>query len=460
MNLSTISSVTRRSLLGAVLCVVMMFGTVAGSSISAYAQSNPSTISSKEKVSIIVDRELVAGQSFLLVKIVTPENAKVESFALSGPPRIVVDFVGLKLKKSEDLNAPKNGVIKQFRLGAHPDKLRVVIDLLTTDTPTYEWKAGARQAILRIAESGKAPPAAASAAAPTLPVVTKAPTISPTLPLLPTAQATPTRVPPSSTPTSLPTTKPTSVPTAPAPTEANKAITKPKLPEVEDEAGGTLLSDQADEKEIEAALEKEVAAASHAIASGTPLSDEELQEDDAAEDTEAEAPEEEEGIAAADETSPEPAQHGAPALGAVAAGAAAANIPSAAQSGGTKPSLTQALKPNVVPPTPITSFTVEKANFEYLEPGHHQAFKVLFNQPGAQAQVSKIDSTTYKIAVSSCGVSSLGLALPQYPPSDYAGLGMVGLKTDGDRLEITVSVQPGTRVITLMRDKEMWIKKQ
>ena len=174
MNLSTISSVTRCSLLGAVLCVVMMFGTVAGSSISAYAQSNPSTISSKEKVSIIVDRELVAGQSFLLVKIVTPENAKVESFALSGPPRIVVDFVGLKLKKSEDLNAPKNGVIKQFRLGAHPDKLRVVIDLLTTDTPTYEWKAGARQAILRIAESGKAPPAAASAAADPAAVVTAA----------------------------------------------------------------------------------------------------------------------------------------------------------------------------------------------------------------------------------------------------------------------------------------------
>jgi hypothetical protein len=108
----------------------------------------------------------------------------------------------------------------------------------------------------------------------------------------------------------------------------------------------------------------------------------------------------------------------------------------------------------------MTSFTVEKANFEYLEPGHHQAFKVVFNQPGAQAQVSKVDSTTYKIAVSSCGVGSLGLALPQYPPSDYAGLGMVGLKTDGDRLEITVSVQPGTTVITLMRDKEMWIKKQ
>jgi len=457
MKLSTISTVTRHSLLGAVFCAVLVFGTVPNYSIPAHAQSNAATISSKEKVSIIVDREVVEGQSFVLVKIMAPENAKVESFALSGPPRIVVDFVGLKLKKSEDLTAPKNGVIKQFRLGAHPDKLRVVIDLLTTDTPAYEWKAGARQAILRIAESGKAPPAAASAAAPTLPVGTKAPTISPTQPPLPTAQATPTRVPPSSTPTSLPTTKPTSVPTAPAPTEANKAITKPKLPEVEDETDGTLLSDQADEKEIEAALEKEVAAASHAIASGSPLPDDELPEDEAADDTEAETSEEE--VAATDEDSPIPTKQGAPALGAVAAGAAA-NSPSAPKVEGPKPPLAQALKPNVVPPTPMTSFTVEKANFEYLEPGHHQAFKVLFNQPGAQAQVSKVDSTTYKIAVSSCGVGSLGLALPQYPPSDYAGLGMVGLKTDGDRLEITVSVQPGTTVITLMRDKEMWIKKQ
>jgi len=103
---------------------------------------------------------------------------------------------------------------------------------------------------------------------------------------------------------------------------------------------------------------------------------------------------------------------------------------------------------------------VEKANFEYLEPGHHQAFKLTLNQPGAQAQVSKIDGTTYKIAIASCGVSSLGLALPQYPPSDYTGLGMVSLKTDGDRVEITVNVQPGTTIMTFMREKEIWIKKQ
>lgn len=434
----------------------------------AHGQSSPSTLSSKEKVSIILDREVVGSESFLLVKIMAPENAKVESFALSNPARIVVDFIGLKLKKSEDLAAPKNGIIKQFRLGAHADKLRVVMDLATPNAPAYEWKAGPRQALLRIAEGASAPAAVPATpvpvvAAPTSPpVATQRPASTPTSPAAPTPPPTNTSAPatPTARPTATSTTPPTATPLAtsiPRAPESAKTVTAPKLPEVafEDSDEGTLDED-ADEKAIAEALEKEVAAASQSLAQGGDLPEEvEVEIDEGEVDVEDDEAEDE--SPPADETPEKPTKSAAPALGAVAA-AAGVGGKEAAPSGAN--TLSQALKPNVVPPTPSVSFMVEKANFEYLEPGHHQAFKLTLNQPGAQAQVSKIDGTTYKIAISSCGVSSLGLALPQYPPSDYTGLGMVSLKTDGDRVEITANVQPGTTIMTFMREKEIWIKKQ
>ncbi len=435
----------------------------------AHGQSSPSTLSSKEKVSIILDREVVGSESFLLVKIMAPENAKVESFALSNPARIVVDFIGLKLKKSEDLAAPKNGIIKQFRLGAHADKLRVVMDLATPNAPAYEWKAGPRQALLRIAEGASAPAAVPATpvpvvAAPTSPpVATERPASTPTSPAAPTSPP-PTKTSAPATPTTVPTATSTTPPTAtpvatplPRVAESAKTVTAPKLPEVvvEDSDEGTLDED-ADEKAIAEALEKEVAAASQSLAQGGDLPEDiEVETDEG--DVDVEVDEAEEESSPADEAPVEPTKSAAPALGAVAAAAGVGGKESAPSAPNT---LTQALKPNVVPPTPSVSFMVEKANFEYLEPGHHQAFKLTLNQPGAQAQVSKIDGTTYKIAIASCGVSSLGLALPQYPPSDYTGLGMVSLKTDGDRVEITVNVQPGTTIMTFMREKEIWIKKQ
>jgi hypothetical protein len=459
----------RHSLLNAVVHSFVALCVVSLNIPLATCQAAPSTVSSKEKVNIIVDREVVGNQSFILVKIMTPESATVESFALSNPARIVVDFIGLKLKKSEDLAAPKNGVIKQFRLGAHPDKLRVVIDLATANAPAYEWKAGPRQAILRISEGEAAAPPAPAAVSPTIAPSTPLPTSTPLPSSTPRTPSTPTQ--PLPTKTAIPATPTTAAiatsTVAPTPThtftpqprvvESLKSTTAPKLPEVVvDDSAESSLNEDADEKEIADALEKEVAAASQAISQGDALPDEEIVEEDSDQDSEDASTDSDEGAEPNEQETPEPANASAPALGAIAAQEASAQKATSSSTS----SLTQALKPNVVPATPVTSFTVEKASFEYLDPGHHQAFKLVLNQPGAQAQVSKIDGTTYKIAISSCGVGSLGLALPQYPPSDYTGLGMVSLKTEGDRVEITVSVQPGTTIMTFMRDREMWIKKQ
>jgi hypothetical protein len=54
----------------------------------------------------------------------------------------------------------------------------------------------------------------------------------------------------------------------------------------------------------------------------------------------------------------------------------------------------------------------------------------------------------------------LGLALPQYPTADYKGILAATPKVEGDTVEITIQVEEGVSLTTLMRDKEVWIKRQ
>lgn len=474
MSPSSLPSVARTTFLSASLSLSVFSVTLASAPSPTYAQdgaaSAASTITSKEKVTFIIDRDQSGPQSFVLVKIMVPADAKASTLMLADPPRLVVDFTGLALKKSENLQPPKNGAVKQIRLGAHPDKLRVVLDLIGDTPPQYEFKAGARQAILRIVEGSGAQPAAPVAAPQQSPTtVPSTPTpktvVATPIPATPTSvPATPTKIPatpaivaPTATPTKPPAHTATTIPTAPPVATAPSATTSqtnpaPKLPAITEEEAGITLGESADEKEIEAALEQEVANASKSIALGTPIQEEE----EAVETDDSENASTEEDSAADADTAPEiPAKTSTTivekTLAAATPAVAAANAVAEPAKG---------LRPNAVPTAPITSFMVEKATFDTLEPGHQQAFRVRMTQPGAQAQVSKVDATTYKIVISSCGLESLGLALPQYPPSDFTGLGMVSVKSIGDTVEITAHVQPGTSLITLMRDKDLWITKQ
>ena len=478
MSSSPLSSVVRTTLIGTSLGLSVLTGALSALPTPAYAQAGSlnaaTTLTSKEKVTFIIDRDQNGAQSFILVKIMVPSDAKASTLMLSDPPRLVVDFEGLELKKSENLQPPKNGAVKQIRLGAHPDKLRVVLDLNADSPPQYESKAGSRQVLLRIAESSGTQPSAPAAApqqnptaipaTPTLkPVAATAIPATPTsVPATPTkvaatptkAPATPTIAVPTATPTKAPTDTATTVPTPPPVATADTATARntpaPKLPTMSEEDVGITLGDSADEKEIEAALEQEVANASKSIALGTPIQEEESADQDGSEDVDEPAAEE--------EVAPEiPAKTSTKI---VEKSLTTATPAAAAPKTGATVEPAKGLRPNAVPTAPITSFTVDKATFDTLQPGHQQAFRVTINQPGAQAQVSKVDATTYKIAISSCGLGSLGLALPQYPPSDFTGLGMVSVKSIGDTVEITAHVQPGTSLITLMRDKDLWITKQ
>jgi hypothetical protein len=435
------------------------------------------TVSSKQKVNVIIDRERAPDRTWLLLKILVPQDAKVESFALENPARIVVDFIGVSIKTSENLVPPKNDVVKMIRLGAHAEKLRIVMDLSTPTTPQYEWRGGARQATLRILESvnavepTKAPQAAPPTATPLPPAPpttapTSAPTTAPTVQSTATPASTPTNSPtntttvtPTVTPTTTPTLVPTkvatvaptmthtAVPTAPptvAPTvEQRAAKTEPKLPEMT-------------EQELEEALDKEVARASQALERGEELPDpveaegEDLVEVPVEDLDDVDLSEEKDSGAGANQPT---SKNAALVTKDLPTGVTNEKAPAPSDSVG-------GLRSNAIPAAPVTEFTVQRAEFSFLEPEHKEAFRISLSKTGAQAQMSKVDPTTYKIAIPRCGLANLGLALPQYPPADYKGILAVSPKVEGDTVEITVQVEEGVSLSTLMRDKELWIKRQ
>jgi hypothetical protein len=436
------------------------------------------TVTSKQKVNVIIDRERTPDRTWLLLKILVPQDAKVESFALENPARIVVDFVGVSIKTSENLVPPKNGVIKMIRLGAHAEKLRIVMDLSTPTAPQYEWRGGARQATLRILESVNvgeptkvpqavpatatpvppapqitAPPTTApTSASTTVPTVqatatsTSTPTISPTHTPTVTPTATPTLVPtkvatvaPTMTHTAVPTVPPTVAPTV----EQRAAKTEPKLPEMT-------------EQELEEALDKEVARASQALERGEELPDpveaegEDLVEVPVEDVEDVDLSEEKDLGAKAKEQNSKSA---ALVTKDLPTGVTDQKAPAPSEPAG-------GLRSNAIPAPPVTEFTVQRAEFSFLEPEHKEAFRISLSKAGAQAQMSKVDPTTYKLAIPKCGLANLGLALPQYPPADYKGILAVSPKVEGDTVEITVQVEEGVSLSTLMRDKELWIKRQ
>lgn len=415
-----------------------------------------STLSSKQKVSIIIDRERTPEQTILLLKIMVPQDAKVESFALQNPSRIVVDFHGVVIKTSENLVPPKNSAIKMIRLGAHADKLRIVIDLATTTAPQYEWRGGPRQATLRIVESGTAPVPAAPPVAPPVeptkapvvatPVVeasppTSAPTAVPSKAptLKPTLTPTPTPTP---LPTKAPTLAPTVIPTTPPTAEQRATTTAPKLPDMTD-------------KELEDALDKEVAKASQALERGEELPDiTELEGEDLVD------------VPVDDLEQPDLSEEKLPkappaAPTAKSPGLVTKDLPTGTTNPpATKPDSLSGLRANAIPAAPVTDFTVQRAEFSFLEPDHKEAFRLSLSQGSAQAQMSKVDPTTYKVVIPKCGLANLGLALPQYPPAEFKGILAATPKVEGDTVEITIQVEEGVTLSTLMRDKELWIKRQ
>jgi len=382
---------------GAVLLPMTVVDDLYAESSSALSEG-PKTIASKDRVSVLIDREIEDTKSFIILKISVPTDSKVNAFLLPEPPRLVVDFEGASIKKSENFAAPTNGVVKQVRLGAHSDKLRVVVDLLKTTPPEYDWKAGKRQAIIKILEEERKAAPVAPIASPAAPTTIQEPIVEPTKaspPATATIAATNTAKVAAPTATTQPSFTPTAAatPTTPAATPVQQKLADLEKPAVAGTGGAAVAP---------------VGPAAQGAPAKPALPD--YQSEGA---TQPEAPRERLGDLEASKGQ-----------GAKAAAA----------------------------------FTIKSYKFEYL-PDKTPVLKIALNKPHAQAQISKVDAETYKIEVKDCALENEDLELPQFPPHDFVGFVMVVSEPVGKNIEISVSIENEMVLATSIHDNEIWVKK-
>jgi hypothetical protein len=109
--------------------------------------------------------------------------------------------------------------------------------------------------------------------------------------------------------------------------------------------------------------------------------------------------------------------------------------------------------------TAVSEYHLLDYRFEYVEESRIPVLKLLLDKSRPQAQISKVDERTYVIEVANCGLVRPSLALPQYPPSDFAGFLMVSSIASAERLTITITVDSGTTLGTFVKGSEIWVKR-
>lgn len=228
---------TRKNILLTITAIALTFSNALTSPITAQAKpaplsGGPKTIASRERVSVLIDREINALKSYIVIKISVPTDSEIKGFLLEDPPRVVVDFDGPSIKKSEIFPAPENSVLKQVRLGAHPSKIRFVLDMVQDKAPKYELKTAKRQAIIKFLEGEIAAEEKSLEMSDKERSDNKAKVIPEPSVAAPTPQAN-VQSAPTVAPTLAATETPTPLPTVtPSPTAAQKTLSdiEPKLP--------------------------------------------------------------------------------------------------------------------------------------------------------------------------------------------------------------------------------------
>jgi hypothetical protein len=137
------------------------------------------------------------------------------------------------------------------------------------------------------------------------------------------------------------------------------------------------------EKDLEEALDKEVARATEALERGEELPDNVEPEGEDLVDVPAEEIEDADLSEQKQPSSP-------PAMPTKAAAIVTKDLPTGTsnQVAPAKPDSISGLRPNPIPAAPVTEFTIQSAEYSYLEPDHKEAFRVTLSRPGAQAQMS------------------------------------------------------------------------
>ncbi len=350
---------------------------------------------------------LLSGKDGVLVNIESAPGTKGAISSVDNPPRIIIDLPGSKIKANKTIEATENPLVKSVRLGAHPNKIRIVIDLKGAALPKFTTSEKANFISIGIlSPNSPSSPVTASTPAP-VPTVEAAPAAvepPPAAPAVPEeTQALATPLAPSTTVTVTTTTVPLTVPPTtlalpPTTLPAAPATTLPAAPKVE-------ASASVQKKTLGEVLHEPFAAES-----ATPVA-----------------------------TPPPTVQEGEVGLKnssfVVAAPTEEAEVE--------KPA---ALEPGV-----------QKISFQYTDDQKTPGIKIDLNGRPEFKLLRKGDRE-YQLTIQGSKLAGDYLSLAQYPPQDFDGFTHLMATTRGQNSEIIIGVERSTKLTAFTKEGHIWIK--
>lgn len=99
---------------------------------------------------------------------------------------------------------------------------------------------------------------------------------------------------------------------------------------------------------------------------------------------------------------------------------------------------------------------LEKIDFETIEGEHLIAFRL--SQTAPAFELSRRDGRTFVLSIPHTGIATLGLALPQYPPQQFAGITFVHAQGGEPKLVATIGVERGVKLTAVPNGNVVFIK--
>lgn len=363
----------------------------------------------------------------LELKLKAPPHSKVSVFDIEKPNRVVVDLKNAKVRSPRSkVDLQPNGAISAVRMGSHPDKLRIVLDLKSGSIPRYSWNERGNVITLQIPDQGgdlmamDSAPMASMKRARTSRASDGGPKI---------LSASRQQKPVSNTARTA-ATKPAEI-TAP---QNAHARSKPSNDFFEDAASNDdLFSQRGPELEDTSAFNRP-----RDVKKQEPRREEEIEGN---------------GPLASHSRSNIPLEE-------------ITDRPFETGSRGSsikrqQPAAIEQQAGRIVnqPPRPIQGD--EKLlglSFDYAEEDNQPVIKLsLTGRP--QFFLLKKDSRTYRLIVPNYRLANNQQALPQFPPQDFKGFTMAVAKQKEKGVEILIGVEDGTRVTAFAKDAQVWVKK-
>lgn len=100
------------------------------------AESTPNRFEVDE-ISIELKRTKRDETSILKLEIAAKTEPEVELFSLTSPSRIVIDLKNISISRPHFITPSEASAIKRIRLGAHPNRVRIVLDFDSQSVPEF-----------------------------------------------------------------------------------------------------------------------------------------------------------------------------------------------------------------------------------------------------------------------------------------------------------------------------------